>query len=108
MRHSYTVTAEPPAALPFLRRELRRSGGSRCALVSAFVGLIINRAGVRAAWTGGPAPVPGSAARCGGLPGCRNQAVGTRLQARAGSSYVTFNPRLLLPLRRLFRYRLWF
>lgn len=50
-RHSYTVTVpeEPPAAaFPFLKQEMRRKGSmSGSALVSTFVGLIINQARVR-------------------------------------------------------------
>lgn len=51
MRQSYTVTVpeEPPAAaFPFLKQEMRRKGSmSGSALVSTFVGLIINQAKVR-------------------------------------------------------------
>lgn len=50
MRQSYTVTVpeEPPAAaFPFLKQEMRRKGSvSGSALVSTFVGLIINQAKV--------------------------------------------------------------
>lgn len=68
MRQSYTVTVpeEPPAAaFPFLKQEMRRKGSmSGSALVSTFVGLIINQAKVRD-WGGGAltwAPAPGVSA----------------------------------------------
>lgn len=49
MRQSYTVTVaeEPPAAFPFLKQDMRRKGSmSGSALVSTFMGLIINQAKV--------------------------------------------------------------
>lgn len=66
MRQSYTVTVpeEPPAAaFPFLRQEMRRKGSvSGSALVSTFVGLIINQAKV------GEAPPPTSTLTCAPAP----------------------------------------
>lgn len=50
LRQSYTVSVpeEPPAAaFPFLKQEMRRKGSmSGSALVSTFVGLLINQAKV--------------------------------------------------------------
>lgn len=78
LRQSYTVSVpeEPPAAaFPFLKQEMRRKGSmSGSALVSTFVGLLINQAKV-----GDVHPPPASAY-------LRSTSTGLRRVTRASAS----------------------